>query len=243
MDPALRGLVNLRDVGGLPTADGAVTLPGRLFRSEALVELDREDARWLIREARLGAVVDLRSASETISEGRGVLTEFPLIYVNVPIDPASITLVREPDAQDGDLTASVYIGLLDQPGGMLAHAVKVLGTVLEQPTLVHCAAGKDRTGIVIALALSIAGVEREAIVADYLRSEVNNERVNEMLRRSPRYSVHMTKVDAEFYEVHERAIRRFLDHLDSVHGGVREWARTRGIPEATLDRIADHLRG
>ncbi len=242
MDPELRGLVNLRDVGGLPTADGSVTRPGRLFRSEALVELEQDDARWLIREAGLGAVVDLRSASETISEGRGILTEFPLIYVNVPIDPASITLVREPDAQDGDLTASVYIGLLEQTNGMLAHAIKVLGTLLEQPTLVHCAAGKDRTGIVIALALSIAGVDREAIVTDYLRTEANNERVNEMLRRSPRYSVHMTRVDGEFYEVHERAIRRFLDHLDAVYGGARQWARAQGIAEATLDRIAEHLR-
>jgi protein tyrosine/serine phosphatase len=242
VDPALRGLVNLRDVGGLPTVDGSVTRPGRLFRSEALVELEREDARWLIHEAGLGAVVDLRSASETISEGRGVLTEFPLLYVNVPIDPASVTLVREPEAQGGDLTASVYIGLLEHPHGMLAHAVKVLGTLLDQPTLVHCAAGKDRTGIVIALALSIAGVEREAIVADYLRSEANNELVNEMLRRSSRYSVHMTKVDAEFYEVHERAIRRFLDHVDSTYGGVRGWALAQGIPGGTLDRIADMLR-
>lgn len=236
-----QGLVNLRDVGGLPLASGGVTVGGLLFRSESLQEASDADADLLLREYRIGTVVDLRSARETITEGRGPLAHASVTYVNVPLNPAPIDLAATEGLAPGALTARVYRGFVDDPEGSLPMIFRMLPEFLETPTLVHCAAGKDRTGLVIAMILEIAGVTREAVVGDYVASEANNHRVNEMLARSPRYRAHMGKVNPEFYEVHEHAIRTYLDSLDQDFGGVRGWALHRGVSRDHLDRIADAL--
>lgn len=241
MEALPQGLVNLRDVGGLPLVSGGFTNRGLLFRSESLQEASDADADLLIQQHRIGSVIDLRSASETISEGRGPLAQSSVVYVNVPLNPAPIDLVSAEGLPAGALTARVYRGFVDDPNGALPMIFRILPDLLRTPTLVHCAAGKDRTGLVIAMILEIVGVTRDAVVTDYLASEVNNHRVNEMLARSPRYRAHMSTVNPEFYEVHEHAIRTYLDSLDQDYGGVRGWAEHRGISLDQLDRIAGIL--
>lgn len=237
-----QGLVNLRDLGGLPLQGGGSTKPGVLYRSESLQEATQRDAELLLQEYRLATVVDLRSARETVTEGRGPFAGAPITYVNVPLNPAPVDLTAASGMQPGELTAQVYRAFADDPQGGLRRVISLMPELLTAPTLVHCAAGKDRTGLVVAMSLEIAGVQRDAVIADYLVSEVNNHRVNEMLSRSPRYSVHMTKVHPEFYEVHEFAITQYLESLDRDYGGVRGWARAVGISDERLDLIGAHLR-
>lgn len=237
-----QGLVNFRDVGGLPLSKGGTTKRGVLFRSESLQEATDEDAQLLLGECAITSVVDLRSARETVTEGRGPLAGASVTYVNVPLNPAPVDLTTASDMRPGELTAQVYRAFADDAAGGLPRVFRLLPHLLETPTLVHCAAGKDRTGLVIAMSLEIAGVERDAVIADYLVSEKNNHRVNDMLSRSPRYRAHMTKVHPEFYEVHEFAITEYLRSLDRDFGGVRGWARSQGIAEEQLDRISGYLQ-
>ncbi len=238
-----QGLVNLRDLGGLPLTGGGRTRAGVLFRSESLQEATDADSELLLREFRLGAVLDLRSARETVSEGRGPLASASVSYLNIPLNPAPVDLATSSDMRPGELTAQVYRAFADDPEGGLPKVFRLLPELMAAPTLIHCAAGKDRTGLVVAMTLEIAGVTRDAVIADYLVSQVNNHRVNEMLSRSPRYRAHMTKVHPEFYEVHEFAITEYLQSLDRDFGGVRGWAQSAGIGDEYMDRISDHLRG
>lgn len=236
-----QGLVNLRDVGGIALTSGGSIRSGVLFRSESLQEASDADARVLLDRYRVVNVVDLRSARETVTEGRGPLGSSSVTYLNIPLNPAPVELVSDTARPPGDLTAQVYRSFADDPDGGLPRVFWLLPELLASPTLVHCAAGKDRTGLVIAMILEVAGAERDAVVADYLASAANNDRVNEMLSRSPRYEAHMSKVHPEFYEVHALAITTYLESLDRDFGGVRGWARSRGLTDAQLDRIASHL--
>jgi len=240
---AAQGLVNLRDLGGLPLGGGGRTKSGVLFRSESLQEATDDDADLLLRGHRVATVVDLRSARETVMEGRGPLAGASVAYLNIPLDPAPVDLATASGMRPGELTAQVYRAFADDPQGGLRRVFQLLPELLATPTLVHCAAGKDRTGLVVAMTLEVAGVAREAVIADYLASEINNHRVNEMLSRSPRYRAHMTKVHPEFYEVHEFAITEYLESLDRDFGGVQGWARSMGISDQQLARISEHMRG
>lgn len=234
---SFQGVSNFRDLGGLPTTDGGRIRAGRFFRSESVGAMTEDDVEVALSHLGIGAVLDLRSAGETIDEGRGPLGRKPVLYLNVPLNPAALHLFREESFLPGDLTASVYNGFIDQESGMLPRAVRMLGTLLDVPTVVHCAAGKDRTGLVVALTLELVGVDRTSIVEDYMVSAESVDAVNEMLARSDRYREHMTKVDREFYEVHERAILGFFSHLDREYGGGHGWARRRGLSDDDVQRL------
>jgi protein-tyrosine phosphatase len=235
--PALRGVTNFRDLGGLPVVGGGRTRRGRFFRSESVGAMTDEDVEVVVGTLGIGAVLDLRSSGETIDEGRGPLGRKSVIYANVPMNPAALHLFRDESFLPGDLTASVYNAFLDEAAGMLPNVVRMLATLLDVPTVVHCAAGKDRTGLVIALTLDLVGVDRTCVVEDYMASAESVDAVNEMLARSARYRAHMEKVDREFYEVHERAILGFFSHLDAAYGGSAGWATARGLSDDVVRRL------
>ena len=179
----LDGLVNLRDVGGTPTTDGGKIVPGRLLRSDNLQTLTAADVDQLLGLG-LTDVIDLRSDYEANQEGPGPLVgsevrihqfslfrewEFgvgetkPDVRPEVLPEDALPWIDLEPSVELDDAVASVYFSyVVDRPDSVLA----ALRAVAQAPgaALVHCAAGKDRTGTIVALALSLADAEREAII-------------------------------------------------------------------------------
>ncbi|MFI6649248.1 tyrosine-protein phosphatase [Streptomyces sp. NPDC050529] len=181
-EPELAGVRNFRDVGGLPTSDGRRVRYGRLYRSGHLAHATAEDAAFL---AGLGlhTVFDFRNAADQKLDGLDV--ELPGVRnVCIPLtDPADGTefwrMVR-----DGN-TDELRSILADGKGSQrminsyrqiilerTAEHSRVLHALAEDsvPALMHCAAGKDRAGLSIAVSLLAVGVEREAIEADYLKS-------------------------------------------------------------------------
>ncbi|MEO6471742.1 MAG: tyrosine-protein phosphatase, partial [Aeromicrobium sp.] len=152
-------LPNLRDIGGIPTADGAVVKHHMVLRSAMPVYGDIVEApiSWPPR-----LVIDLRSPGETE-------TEHPLVatgarVVNVPL----LSALKPGSAPAGDL-AALYRVMVEFADHRLLDLVREVSRS-DGPTLIHCAAGKDRTGVSVALLLRLLGVEREHVVADYLES-------------------------------------------------------------------------
>ncbi|MDB1089790.1 tyrosine-protein phosphatase [Streptomyces sp. ACA25] len=187
-EPALTGVRNFRDVGGLPTVDGRRVRPGKLYRSGHLAHATDEDREFLTGLG-LHTVFDFRNAADQALEGPDV--ELPGVRnVNIPLtDPAEGAdfwrMVR-----DGDL-AQLRAALSDgQAADRMARSYRimvrrrtpehrrVLHSLAEShvPALMHCAAGKDRAGLSIAVALLAVGVDREAITADYLESNSPHRR-------------------------------------------------------------------
>ncbi|MFJ3320750.1 MULTISPECIES: tyrosine-protein phosphatase [unclassified Curtobacterium] len=161
------GLFNARDLGGLPLRDGGTTPSGQVFRSE---NVDRvSPAGWqALRDAGVRTVVDLRAPWET-EKDTGTRPDW---VTTVVIDHDGL------DAAPAFWQAYWETGLVGTPlyyGPHLAELPERTGSVLRaiaraEPggVLFHCAGGRDRTGIIALVLLSLAGVEPEAIVADHL---------------------------------------------------------------------------
>ncbi|OLF15351.1 tyrosine-protein phosphatase [Actinophytocola xanthii] len=249
----LEKAVNVRDVGGMPTDSGVPTRPGRLVRSDNLQDLSPADVTRLTEEIGVTTVIDLRSTSEVRSEGPGPLSRVPAVrHVNLSVLPEShgmtdvaadaLALNRERAAGRGpsDLALSFYLGYLeDRPDNVVA----ALRTIAEAPgaALVHCAAGKDRTGVVVAMALTVAGVPREAVVADYTATAERIERVLDRLRASPTYAEDIDNLPAEEHRPRAASMERFLARLDEDHGGVLGWLGTHGFDTQDARRLRAKL--
>lgn len=162
------GTHNFRDTGGYP-ASGGMTRCGQLFRSDSLAGVTATGAADLAA-LRIGVVIDLRSPLERAQDhSRSVLPG--AVHVWLPIHGGSRSSLVTADGVF-DLQ-QLYRQVVTDSAWTIAAAVSVIADSGNAPVLVHCTAGKDRTGLVVALALEAAGVDRTAVVADYTQSALN----------------------------------------------------------------------
>lgn len=180
VDLQLSPPVNLRDLGGTPVA-GGVLRDGFALRADDLALLDPDSATALV-DGGLRAVIDLRSAFEVGLSGRGVLSGMPVAYHHLPL-LSDITGEGGPgpDAMHPVKIGNMYVGLVENA----AHAlVAALGVLAWSPGAVafHCAAGKDRTGVLAASLLLALGADEETVVADYARTEPNVGAIHARMR-------------------------------------------------------------
>jgi protein-tyrosine phosphatase len=231
----LAGVANFRDVGGLPVTGGGRLRSGRLFRSASLQEATEDDVRVLVAELSIRYVLDLRTAEESVQQGRGLLGRQPVCYLNVPLID-----VDSPTAPPGEIVLAQYLDHLAVDEN-LPLALEVLAAAVAHPTLVHCAAGKDRTGVVSALVELCLGVPAEHVVADYMRTAAAWDAVLAKLRGWPRYAGNMARLPAEIYRVEEHVITGLVTAVEERYGGAREWARQRGVADEALAALRHHL--
>lgn len=123
----------------------------------------------------------------------------------------------------------------------LPQAITRIAENADRPTLFHCAAGKDRTGVVAAVVLSLLGVDEDAIVTDYLRSAAAMPRMVERFMTWPRYREHLAAMPPEVYAVEEGPIRVLLTTLNDDFGGARAWAARQGIATPVVQELERHL--
>ncbi|MFF9165914.1 MULTISPECIES: tyrosine-protein phosphatase [unclassified Streptomyces] len=233
-EPELAGVRNFRDVGGLPTTDGRRVRHGVLFRSGHLAHATQEDAAYL-SSLGLHTIFDFRNAADQKLEGPDV--ELPGVRnLNLPLsDPA-----------DGaEFWKMVRDGDLDQLRGILAdgkgaHRMiasyrtiikertgehsRVLHALAEDsvPALMHCAAGKDRAGLSIAVTLLALGVERDAIVEDYLKSNEKHRRYK--VRRSgsaeSAYTPEVMELLSPLFDARAEYLTAAMETIEETWGGV-----------------------
>ena len=243
----LEGSFNFRDLGGYPGSDGRMTRWGRLFRSDALHELTADDVVAL-RDLGLRTVVDLRTERELHRSGRGPLEPEPVAFHHLAVVQEGVRGSVTADAESlaapappGDDLAERYLWYLDVGRASLVEALTLLGDGTNYPLVFHCAAGKDRTGVLAALVLEILGVDREVIVADYV---ITAERIRFILdrwRADPEFAGRMDKVPSSRFSVEAPTMEAFLDGLADRHGGARSWALDAGVPDAALAAMVDLL--
>ncbi len=251
---ALEGAVNVRDVGGLPTVDGRRTREGVLVRADNLQELTPADVVRLTRDLGVRNVVDLRTDAERHLEGPSPLQGTDVVHHGLSLVPHQPGTSEEADLQKAiphregrkgetptDMTG-YYVGYVEDAPENLATALRVLADPSSGTTVVHCAAGKDRTGVVVALALSLAGVPRAEVVADYVRSAEVIDRILGRLQRRRAYG-ELGAVDVADITPVAGSMERFLDHVDSAYGGPHGLALAIGLDEETVERLVRRLVG
>jgi protein-tyrosine phosphatase len=239
----LEGACNVRDLGGLP-ARGGVTRAGVLHRSDALDALTDADVQALVHRIGLAHVVDLRSPDEQAERGRGRLGAAGLVYSELAlIDDDDVVRRRNMRAmafaagEDPEaIMALSYVELLERSGDRLVSALERVTMPGGSPVLVHCAAGKDRTGVLVALLLDAAGVDRDVIVADYAATQQRMPAIMARLTTAAAYQDLATDVPAFVFEARAGTMRRFLAILSDRWGGAHGYFVEAGADRTTLSR-------
>jgi protein-tyrosine phosphatase len=162
----VQGTLNFRDVGGYEVRGGGITAWRTLFRSDALHRVD-DDGSDAIAELGLKTVIDLRILEELM------IAQSPLSdFADRGTRTLHLSLVGNDFSELPPELDGVYSYLVDNRGPAIGSAIRHLAAPGALPGLVHCTAGKDRTGLVIAFTLAALGVPDEVIAADYALSSM-----------------------------------------------------------------------
>jgi protein-tyrosine phosphatase len=242
------GCLNVRDLGGHRTADGAETRFGAIVRADSVRQLS-DDGWAALVDYGVKTVVDLRANEELEADAPA---ELPVRILHVPFfdtNAAEWVEIEEeieaaakaaPDA--GSATRDVYLVFLERFAQNVVAAIRAVAAAPEGGVVIHCAGGKDRTGLVVAFLLHIAGVDDEEIAADYALSE-------ERLR--PRHERWLSEAQSEeererlerVLQTPAKSILGVFEELERRHGSIEGFLRAAGLSDEELARARDRLRG
>jgi protein-tyrosine phosphatase len=230
---ALRGTFNLRDVGGY-SAGKSRTRWGALYRSDSLHRLD-DSARTQLRGLGITLVIDLRDDEER-EHSPSLLAGVAVEIVHNPVlqTPASIVIASDASLND------FYDEIVDNSGSRLVSALRYIARSGSGAVLVHCTAGKDRTGLVIALALALAGVDRDEIVRDYAATESHlpvkllDDIILRLRAERTSGSVHL---DELVRRSPAAVLERTFARIEGGYGSVAGYARAHGLADDDITSL------
>ncbi|MGW5362561.1 tyrosine-protein phosphatase [Actinopolymorpha pittospori] len=225
--------LNVRDLGGLLTRDGRRIRPGALIRSDNLTRLT-EAGVAAVRQAGVSRIVDVRGTDECARYPSPFASD-PL-YVNLPLE-------REDEGDTWDPTWTLdqgYVAMLDRGPDLIAAAVGAIADAPPGAVVVHCHAGKDRAGNIVALALRVAGVPPETVAGDYAVVDP---------RMRDHFAEQLVLVEdpvereqlAETFTARPETMLATLRHLDDRYGGVDAYLRQGGLTAAQFDALQNRL--
>jgi protein-tyrosine phosphatase len=236
------GCLNVRDLGGLPTEDGGVTRFGSVVRADNVRKLS-EDGWKALTEYGVTTIVDLRLAEELAEDPS---RELDLDVLHIPVFDSDPAFWAALDARLARLDASAhkreaYLATLHRCRHRFGAAFAAVANARAGIVVVHCAGGKDRTGLVSALLLRNAGVGVDDIATDYALAE---ERLAEL--RDAYVAAATDDADRELRlrlsAAPAAAMRGVLEELDRRYGGVGGYLREAGVDDEMLARGRARLR-
>ena len=243
---SLEAVHNFRDLGGYRTDDGRTIGWGRLFRADGLYRLTDDDLD-VVDALGIRTVVDLRSGPEFDQHGRFPIERYPVAFHHLPIIDSTWMASEIPevdDTEDGaiEFLTWAYGDMLAQGADRFAHAFGLLAVPGSAPAVFHCAAGKDRTGVLAALILGGLGVDHETIVADYGLTQTAMVRMRAwVMTNRPEMAERMGETPAFMLAANPQAMRNVLEQMVADHGSVRGYLSSIGIGDAVLAEMADAI--
>jgi len=242
----LAGGVNFRDVGGYRTADGRAVRWGRVFRAGSLAGLTDGDVAWL---GRLGLRLscDLRSAEEVIARPDrlppGAVSRHTAVTAEVGRVRRIVTLFRKRHRIQ-ELLQDAYLIMLDQNGPLFAGIIRAAADPANLPLVIHCTAGKDRTGLAVALLLLTLGVPEETVIADYTLSNHAYDLLAERMgpEMEPLYRLGFDEAQLRpFLLAEARTLTGALAHLRRRYGSVEGYLQRAGLDGVAVERVREML--
>ncbi len=223
------GCVNFRDLGGYATSDGRTVAWRRLFRADGLNKLSGADLDQL-SELGLATVIDLRTLDEAEQRGSFPVDRLPVSYLGLPLTDVLPTTETLPDWKEAAYVATRYGAMVAEGGPMLTSAIDALAAADALPAVMHCSAGKDRTGVLSALLLAFLGVPDETIVSDYALSAEAMDRLLERLKAEyPEAQDEVERYAPAILHVVPETMEQFLAELRAAYGTYDELAASLGV--------------
>jgi protein-tyrosine phosphatase len=240
---AWEGCVNVRDLGGLPTEDGRRIRDGAVVRSDNIRRLT--DEGWVaLRDHGVERIIDLRWPEE-LAEDQPRDVEIEVVHISVLGPGFDADYVAELDEhlhaapRPADHYAWSYLDFLERYRDRFGQAIAAVADA-EGTVVVHCAGGKDRTGLIVALLLRLAGVGLDTIVADYAASGPNLEQRSAAWIEEATDDVERAKRELLSHTPAEGMLR-VLTELERRYGDVAGYLRAAGVTDAQLDRLRERL--
>ena len=237
-------IINFRDIGGYRTRDGRTVAWRRLFRSGEFHRMTRNDLERLTGEIGVASVVDLRSEMEARRHGTGLLSQAGVKYRNVPFMTDGGN--REEDDRMFRAISNMgefYLYLVRQKefGGRIVEALEIIADPDNHPLVFHCAVGKDRTGILAAVLLSVLGVADDDIIEDYSLSEPYMDELLSQANDNPEMADFTQHLPGFFWKAAPESMMMFLSTLQREYGSVTDYLHAQGAEKSLIRRLEDVL--
>ena len=236
------------------TANARVVVPGVLLRSDNLQSLTSGDVEQLVTQEDLEVVLDLRTDVEVELEGPGPITREPRVRIehrslypssggNTDLEAATVKPWADisPDAFPRERpVVRTYMSYMTARPDSIVGSIRAIARA-RGAALVHCAAGKDRTGVVVALALDAAGVGRDAIIEDYVATADRIEAILARLTSTPTYRDELEGHDPQQHAPAAVTMERVLELVDDRFGGAVPWLSQHGLQASELSLLRARL--
>jgi hypothetical protein len=233
------GCFNFRDIGGYPAEDGRRVRWGRYYRAG---RQDRMTGTDLARLKDLGirTQIDLRRPDEAAEQGPGPLPELGVTYHNIPVIPEGGTDQLSRLVGDTGISGRRYLGYLEFGPDAWQRMFELFAEAAHHPIVIHCTAGKDRTGVSTAFLLAVLGVDRAVIEADYALTNRDVARQVDFVERHVGLPPGMDRAALTHAAgIPEEAIGDFLDGLEARWGGPLEYLRSIGIGDDLMAAVRE----
>ena len=238
---AFEGCFNFRDIGGYLTKEGKKIKKGIYFRTGRQDRMSEKDLAEL-KNLKISTQIDLRKPEEILDQGKGPLENMGADYINIPIIPDGGSDQLSRLVGDTGISGKRYLGYLEFGPESWLKIFEILANKDSLPLVLHCTAGKDRTGVSTAFLLSVLGVDRDLIEADYKLTNLDTERQADFIENSGGFP---EGVDREAMilaaGVPEDAMKVFLDGVESRWGSVLGYLEEIGITKNQMNAIRDNF--
>ena len=231
------GCFNFRDIGGYLNQDGKRVKKGLYFRAGRQDRMSDKDLS-LLSDLKISTQIDLRKPDEVLDQGKGPLEAMGTKYINIAVIPEGGSDQLSRLVGDTGISGERYLGYLEFGPTSWLRLFGILANEDNLPVVLHCTAGKDRTGVSTAFLLSVLGVSREVIEADYLLTNLDTERQADFIESTVGYPEGYDRERMMAVAgVPETAMKDFLDGVESKWGTVVEYLEKIGATQEQMDAI------
>jgi len=237
-------VTNFRDIGGYRTRKGDTVAWRRVFRSGEFARITESDFRRLVREIKLTSVLDLRSDFEVKHHGMGLLAQTDIKYHNIAFMPAA----GDPESNErrfkeftnlGEFYLFLLAGKSFNQG--IIEALEVIAVPDNHPLVFNCAIGKDRTGILAAMLLSLLDVAEEDIIEDYTLSGPYMEEMLRRISREPPAAEPRPTIPDIFWSAMPESMALLLATLRREYGSIEGYLKAQGAQPSLVHRLEKAL--
>jgi len=235
------GCFNFRDIGGYTNQDGKRVKSGLYFRAGRQDRMTDQDLLKL-SDLKISTQIDLRKPDEALQQGKGPLEAMGANYINIAVIPEGGSDQLSRLVGDTGISGKRYLGYLEFGPSSWLRIFEILANEDSLPVILHCTAGKDRTGVSTAFLLSVLGVSRDLIEADYLLTNLDTQRQADFIESTVGYPEGFDRESmVAAAGVPEEALKDFLDGVESKWGSAVGYLEEIGVTQDQMDKIRNNF--